>query len=222
MKTIKTISNISYNSITHFEQCIKSLWGGNKIDWAYWIYHRADTDETKDHIHFVLRPSARIDTSDLRKFFNEIDPTHPDKPLTCTCKWNFTNSMDDWLLYAIHHPAYLKAKGETRNIFYEWGDINSTDPDALRNDIQSIDMTKWNRLSRLEEAVRKGIPFYQLVQDGLIPIAQRAQYQQQYRDIAYYINRPNGGRRVSHEVIDDEGDIVLAEVPDTDPINDEF
>lgn len=222
MKTIKTISNISYNSITHFEQCIKSLWARGIIDWAYWIYHRADVAETKDHIHFVLRPSARIDTAELRKFFNEVDPTHPDLPLTCTTKWEFTNSMDDWLLYSKHDPAYLKAKGATRNIFYEWSDIKSTDPDALRNDIQAIDMTKWNRLAKLEEYARKGYPFYQLVQDGVVPIAQRAQYQQQYRDIAYYINRPNGGRRISHEVNDEDGNTLLAEVAENDPINDEF
>lgn len=222
MKTIKTISNISYNSIAHFEQCIKALWGGNKIDWAYWIYHKADTDETKDHIHFVLRPSSRVDTSDLRKFFNEVDPTHPDMPLTCTCKWNFTNSMDDWLLYAIHDINYLKSKGQTRNHFYEWKDIKATDYGALRQDIASIDMTKWNRLAILEKAVREDIPFAQLVQDGFIPIAQRAQYEQQYRAIKDNIVLRKGCRFQSHELYDDCGNPILEKVDESDPINDEF
>lgn len=222
MKTSRTISNISYNSMAHFETCVKSLWGCGVIEWAYWIYHKADTDETKDHIHFVLRPSSRVDTTELRKLFFEVDPTHPDLPLTCTCKWNFTNSMDDWLLYAIHDINYLKSKGQIRNHFYEWKDIRSTDPDALRQDIASIDMTKWNRLAVLDKAVREGRPFFELVTDGIIPIAQRAQYEQQYRAIMHNLMYNKGRRFQSHEVIDDEGNILLTKADENDPVNDEF
>ena len=222
MKTCRTISNISYNSLAHFEMQMRSLQARGVVEWAYWIYHLADTDETKDHIHFVLRPSARIETNDLRTFFNEVDPTHPDKPLTCTCKWNFTNSMDDWLLYAIHDINYLRAKGQTRNHFYEWSNIKATDYDALRADIASIDMTKWNRLALIERAVRVGKPFFELVQDGVIPISQRAQYEQQYRAIMHNIMYNKGRRFQSHEVIDDEGNILLAKADEYDPVNDEF
>lgn len=221
MKTFRTISNISYNSLAHFELQIRSLQARGVIEWAYWIYHLADTDETKDHIHFVLRPSSRIETNDLRKLFNEFDPTHPDKPLTCTCKWNFTNSMDDWLLYAIHDINYLKSKGQIRNHFYEWKDIRSTDPDALRSDINAIDMTKWNRLALLEKAARDGKPFFELVQNGVVPISQRAQYEQQYRAIYHNIVYNKGRRFVDHEVIDDEGNILLAR-DDNEVIAEEF
>jgi hypothetical protein len=165
------------------------------------VYHLADEDELKDHIHMVLKPSKRLDTNDLRKFYNEIDPTNP-LPRTCTMKWHATNSMDDWLLYAKHDPAYLSSKGQFRRYHYKWDDIQSTDLDSLRQDIAAIDMRKYLILEWLEDAVRNKTPFFILVQQGLIPIAQRSQYEFQYNALQRAIeNESNGksGRFEEHE-----------------------
>lgn len=197
MQTLKTISNISYNTIDFFETVIDSLVSDSVIDWAYWILHQADTDETKPHIHFVLKPSRRVDTAKLRERFIEIDLNNA-KPLCCTVKWNFTNSLDDWLLYVIHDRAYLKAKGQQRNIHYAWAEVRATDYDALQADINAIDRTKFDRLSILAQAVKDSVPFFQLVQDGVIPIAQRSQFEKQYNDIKYFINREEV-RKQDHE-----------------------
>lgn len=201
MQTIRVISNISYNTIEYFESKIAELVSRRIIDWAYWVFHLADEDELKDHIHFVLKPSKRLETADLRDFFKEVDPNH-EKPRTCTSRWQPTNSMDDWLLYAKHDPAYLTSKGQYRRHHYEWKDIKATDEDALQADIACIDMRKYYILEWLEDAARSQTPFFVLVQQGLIPIAQRSQFEFQYNALTRAIeNEKQGktGRKTSHE-----------------------
>lgn len=180
MKTTRTISNITYNTLPFFEHVINDLAERGIIEWAYWILHKADSDDKKDHIHFVLRPSARIETTALRNAFLEPTADNP-LPLAPTSKWFFTNSMDDWILYVLHDEAYLASKGQTRNYRYEIESLCATDRDALMADYNNIDRVKFDRLRRLAEAVYDGIPFVNLVQSGLIPISQRAQYEAQYR-----------------------------------------
>lgn len=203
MITSRIISNISYNTFSYFTSKVKDLTYRGIIDWCYWIKHLPDDDDTKEHIHFVLKPSKRIDTSDLRTFFFEAD-TNSDKPLTCTMKWFATNSLDDWLLYAIHHPAYLSSKGQSRIHLYQFKDIQSTDDDALRNDISAIDMRKYLVLQWLEDAARSRIPFFQLVQQGLIPISQRSQYEFQYKALWSDIHQAKAHPRAKLEYAQDD------------------
>ena len=214
MQTIRVISNISYNTIEYFESKVQELIERRIIDWCYWAFHLADEDELKDHIHFVLKPSKRLETADLRDFFKEIDPTH-EKPRTCTARWQPTNSMDDWLLYAKHDPAYLASKGQYRRHHYKWEDIKATDEDALHADIAAIDMRKYLILEWLEDAASNQTPFFVLVQQGLIPIAQRSQFEFQYNALTKAIeNEKQGktGRKQAHEKP------TLIEIDDNTPI----
>lgn len=180
MKTTRTISNVSYNTLPFFEKKIAELEDKRVIDWAYWIYHTAEEDEEKDHIHFVLRPSARIDTMDLRQYFFEY-VNGQSLPLTCTKIFLPTNSMTDWLLYAVHDVSYLRSKGQWRKYHYNYTDLQSTDKDALKQDWDNINRNKFMILDFLEQAVQDNIPFYRLVQDGIVPMAQRSQYEFQYK-----------------------------------------
>lgn len=220
MNTIRTLSNISYNTPPFFEGVIASLVKNGVIDYAYWILHQPDIDEQKPHIHFVFRPSKRIDTARFREAFFEYESGNT-KPLCPTTKFFATNSMDDWLLYAVHDRSYLISKGQKRNISYAFDDIKSTDPDALRFDWNNIDRTKYERLQFLEQAIEEGTPYYRLVQSGLIPIGQRAQYEQQYNAILKYSFDEISHRVRSHEeptedvyqqfelVLDDDNSIVF-------------
>lgn len=201
MKTIKTISNISYNSNEYFEDRINNLVDRGIIDWCYWIEHQPDTDETKRHIHFVLKPSSRLDTKDLRDFFNEYDEKS-NKPLTCTSKWFMTNSLDDWLLYAVHDVGYLASKGQSRNMHYLFDNLKSTDEDALRYDWNNINRTKYERLRFLADAVDTGVPFAVLVQNGIIPIALRSAYEFQYNALMRLAYDDECGRGIAHEIVD--------------------
>lgn len=199
MQTTRIISNISYNTPEHFCKTVYDLLNRHVIDWCYWIFHKADKDELKDHIHFVLKPSSRVDTASLRDAFNELDPSCPSKPLTCTMRWNFTSSMDDWLLYAVHDAGYLASKGQVRNYHYEYDDLCTTDPDALLEDWNNIDRMKYSRLSFLWDAVQAHTPFALLVQHGMIPISQRAQYEMQYKALTQLAVDDLAHRKESHE-----------------------
>lgn len=220
MQTIRTISNISYNTTSFFRHTINRLVDMGVIDWAYWIYHMPDVDEEKGHIHFVLKPSKRLDTTELRKCFMELDPTNP-LPLCCTTVWRFTppEHMDDWLLYVVHDIGYLASKGQKRNIHYGFDDLRATDMDALRNDWNAIDRTKYDRLQYVYKAAEMSAPFALLVQLGLVPIAQRAQYEMQYNALVDLAKDPSCRRILNHEVdmftgeVIDDNAIAMQETP---------
>jgi hypothetical protein len=210
------LSNVSYNTDDFFASKIAELEKNGIIEWCYWIRHQPDTDETKAHIHFTLKPSKRIDTAKLREFFYEFDPTNS-LPLTCTKKWNPMNSMDDWLLYAVHDIPYLNSKGEYRKFHYEFKDLKATDYDALTADWHAINRKKYYVFQLLEDYARKHIPFFVLVQEGIVPIAQRSQFQFQYNDLCRAIeneDKQQSGRLQSHEEIDEDG--VIHNTRDTD------
>ena len=109
MKTKRTISNISYNTLAYFVEVVSRLVSRGVIEWCYWIYHFAEDDELKDHIHFVMQPSAKIETAQLEKEFYEIDGTNP-KPLGVTKKWNYTSGeegMSNWLCLRLVKALYF-------------------------------------------------------------------------------------------------------------------
>lgn len=200
MKTIRTISNISYNTPEHFEKVVGSLVDRGVIDWCYWICHKADVDELKDHIHLVLKPASRVDTVQLKRAFDEFDPNMPDKPLSVTSKWQFTTSMDDWLLYGVHDQRYLASKGQSRNVRYTYEDLRSTDMDALRADWSNIDFLKFDRITQVLLAVEQNRSFVDLVRAGVIPVAQMTQWEHYYSMEHQEKIKRDGGRRTSHEV----------------------
>lgn len=197
MKTIKTISNISYNTIDHFQGVIYDLEQRHIIDWAYWILHKAEEDERKEHIHFVLKPSQRVDTADLDKEFLEIDRTNA-KPLGVTKVWK-TSKIEDWILYCSHDTGYLASKGQIRKYHYSYSDFGYTDEDAFLEDWHNINRVAYQRLEALAEAVKKRIPFALLVQQGIIPIAQRSQYEFQYKALLQLSYDGMTGRKEAHE-----------------------
>lgn len=201
MKTKRTISNISYNSLAHFVEVVSRLVQRGIIEWCYWIYHFAEEDELKDHIHFVMQPSGALETAQLEREFYEVDPNN-DKPLGVTKKWNYTSGeegMSNWLLYVLHHSGYLASKGQYRKHHYQVSDLGSTDPEALQEDLHKVNYLQFARLQALADAVEVGKPFALLVQEGTVPINLRAQYQQQYNDMAKLKWDGMTGRRQSHE-----------------------
>lgn len=184
MNTISLISNISYNTPEFFEAKIKVLSSGDNrlIDWAHWIFHLPEDDETKPHIHFVLKPSRRIDTNSLRNEFLEspallveaksqrgeaITPNDL-KPLGCL-PFDKTKNISDWLLYAIHDVRYLLKKGQARKHHYNRQDVKSTDPDFLS--------VQWNDTidplqalcGRVLELRAQEMTFGEILATGLIP-----------------------------------------------------
>lgn len=147
MNTIRVISSISWNTVSFFEEKIRSLstpGKGQLVDWAHWIWHEPDTDQGKAHIHFVLKPSRRIDTNWLRQQFvepsdafvaakyarGETITIEDAKPLG-VAPFRQTSSISDWLRYSVHDEAYLLRKGQTRTFHYKFEDLHTTSQELL-------------------------------------------------------------------------------------------
>lgn len=72
MQTTKLCSTISYNTPAFLAGTLRRLCDSGLIEFAHWIFHKAEEDETKDHFHVVLKPNRRLDTEALRKEFKEL------------------------------------------------------------------------------------------------------------------------------------------------------
>lgn len=171
MNTSKPIATISYNTEAFLSNKLFELRKHGVIDYAMWIKHEADTDDTKAHFHVYIEPSKMIQTNNLVDMFNEIDLLHSDgKPLGVKV---FRSSKDtDWTLYALHDEEYLTDKGLSRNLHYQVSDIKSTCEYTL-NDIVAgaYDQLKNKLEKRLLDAVFvKNMNWNEIVRTGMIPI----------------------------------------------------
>lgn len=129
MRTSKTISTISYNSVDFLTTKLNELIDSHKISDYMFIQHKAEVDEKKDHIHLWIKPNKLLDTMSIQEEFKEVDPNNPDKPLKCI---DFRLSKtDDWILYSQHVIAYLKMKGESREFHYLKEDFYYYDEDTF-------------------------------------------------------------------------------------------
>jgi len=205
MNTISLVSSISYNTPQFFALKIEELASGEKplIDWAHWIIHKPESDETKAHIHFVCKPSRRIDTNWLRKqFIEQVSPeavqallkergniTPNDiKPLG-VLPFNKTNSIEDWLLYAIHDVKYLLKKGESREHHYERSDVQSTEPDFLAEQWRGVVDPLSSIANRVIELRAIGNTFGEILQTGMVPPNMVFMMKQVYEDVPDGVSR---------------------------------
>lgn len=169
MNTRKPISTISYNTAEFLANKISEWKKKGLIEFAMWIFHEADKDDAKEHFHVYIMPAKQIQTMDLEFDSQEIDPVNPKKPLKMI---TFRPSKEeDWTLYGIHDPVYLMEKGLTRNTFYKFEDIMSTDQDTLNNIIARITEERQGKLEyRILECINKGMSWGQIVRAGIVPI----------------------------------------------------
>lgn len=181
MNTAKPISSISFNTEQALRAVLDRLIKAKRLDfWAY-VRHKGEDDEAgkKDHFHLYAEPAKRLQTADLKEEFNEYDPTHPDKPLSCM---SFRNSkFGDWYLYGLHDPQYLKAKDLEKKFHYSHDDVVSSDEDELRCRVYEVDMADITPIKRLSVAVESGKTFAEAVSAGLVPIPQINQYNQAWQ-----------------------------------------
>lgn len=193
MQTISIISSISYNSLSFFELTARRLQDAGIIDWCHWIWHQPEDDERKGHIHFVLKPSKRVDTQKLRKEF--VEPLTPDDVIEAVEKDGVTDpkqippkgvlpfqksKIEDWLLYAIHDVRYLLKKGQSRRHHYERADVKSTEPDFLKSQWDDTADPLEVLTSRILELKGLGETWAQILQRGLVPPNQVFYWRQLY------------------------------------------
>lgn len=172
MKTKRLVSSIGYNSKGFLAETLERLVSAGLVEWAHYILHKPEDDETKAHWHIVVMPSRSIDTVALQHQFLEIDPDNPaGKPLGVQ-PFRFTKSLDDWLLYGIHDKAYLASKGQTRKHHYKREDVLSTCPELLHEQWHEVNLAKYGLGEIVADAVEHDITWEQLIVSGVIPQAQ--------------------------------------------------
>lgn len=168
MRTSKPIASISYNDPAFLRLKLEELRRAGRISEWYFIKHKAESDEKKDHIHVYVQPSKMLQTDDLIKEFAQPDPAKPDKVLTCP-RW-VSSKFGDWYLYAIHDLAYLTSKGQSRQYAYTRDDVQAFNEDALDESIREIDLTSVNAVRRMMDAQQSGVTFAQFFSRGGVPI----------------------------------------------------
>lgn len=123
MATQNPISTISYNSEAFLREKLDTWIKAHIIQAYHYIKHKGE-DGDKDHIHLRIEPNKKLDPMDLQEALLEYVQDNP-KPLACR---PFRKSKEeDWFLYVVHDPDYLKLKyhgGEKgEKLPYKWQDI---------------------------------------------------------------------------------------------------
>lgn len=108
MATQQPQSTISYNSPEFLQEKLSLLYDEHLIQSYQYIFHHGE-DGDKDHFHLRIVPNKRLDMMEIKSFFSEPDLLHPDKPPLGVLDWGLSK-QDDWLLYAIHDPEYMRLK----------------------------------------------------------------------------------------------------------------
>ena len=173
MKTSKPFSTISYNSVDFLKYRLDLLVNSGKISFYAFIKHFGEFDpqrneREKDHIHLFIEPNGTVDTDDILAYFVEIDQSNPTKPFRCLP--SHKSKFGDWYLYSIHDKAYLASKFETREYSYQLSDIVTSSSELLDYYRHTIDYSKTRIQNIIIEAATNGVPFSQLVFQGLIPM----------------------------------------------------
>lgn len=192
MQTSKLISTISYNSPVHLQGTLFRLVKAGVLEYAHWVQHKAEADEKKDHIHVVMKPNRRLDTSAIRNQFEEI-VIGQDKPLG-VLPFKSTSRMSDWMLYSAHDINYLLKKGEVREHHYRREDFHSTEPDLLDEDWRECHKSDDSKVPILAEYAKLGKPWVEVVKANFLPVNQLFQYKEIFFTLLGGLERGKGER----------------------------
>lgn len=194
MLTTKYISTISFNSYPYLLKVLKQLLDQGEINFYSTIYHFAEEDEKKDHIHVFIVPNKRIDTDSLRGKFLEFE-LNEDGSRVLDKDGNekggilplpfVSSKFDDWYLYNSHNERYLASKGLFRKYHYKDEDFVNSEDIMFTEMLHHVNWQKLNGQERIIEMISAGMNWTQILRTGLIPIQQIHQYQKFYDDICF-------------------------------------
>lgn len=208
MQTAKLISTVSFNTPEFLHGCLNRLVKGGVLDYAHWVWHEPEADETKAHAHVVMMPNKRLNTAALRMEFTELIAGEEKPRGILPCQ---SSKMRDWMLYAAHDAAYLLAKGQERIHQYERDAFHSTDADQLDEDWRDSHDGGNSKIKILTAYADKDLPWGEVMVSGVIPINQLFQYREIYFALLEKadITRRNG--RQGHEECSHEEDNAQSE-----------
>lgn len=197
MATQKPISTISYNTLPFLREKLSDLYNAHIIQAFQFIFHKGE-DGDKDHIHLRIEPNKRIDQMELTTIF--IEHIYGEEKPRAVRPWR-PSKEEDWILYAVHDPVYLREKyGEVpqkgEKMPYSWTQIEASplyDVETMYIRAKAkLERTQSNIFDRLEH----GESYGNLVKEG-VPVSMLNQ-------LAYILTRDN----TLQELIDTQKDEI--------------
>lgn len=208
MKTRKPITTISYNTDGYLKTRLEELRKAKVISIWFFVNHKAEADEKKDHKHLWILPAKTIQTDDLYDELLEPDLKHLDKPPLKCLHFQACNSFADWYLYSCHDKSYLLRKGQKRAFSYTIDDFVCSDRDELDEFVREIDMTDYSAMGRLIEAKDQGLSFDEYLRRGSVPVQLFNQYQRAWEYLTFGGTDRNGRTTHTPRVDPDTGEIL--------------
>ena len=159
MATSKPISTISYNTEEFLKEKLNELYEQHIIQAYMYIKHIGEGGD-KDHIHLRIEPNKRIDPMDIRTILTEYirEPGNEEVYKPTTVRPFRPSKEEDWFLYAIHDPQYMKIKYANDKLeklpYQDSNIITSPDYDlrvAMLRARQYLNNTSANVLKQIEE-----------------------------------------------------------------------
>ena len=194
LRTTKPFSTISYNSVTFLKSELDKLEKRRVISFYAFVYHYAEQDEKKDHIHLIIFPNGQVDTDSITDTLIEPDFSNPLKPLG-VMPWK-SSKWEDWYLYCSHNSGYLASKNQTREYHYDESDFVCPYPDYLHELVHTIDYSKYAKTQEFVDRALAGETFEAMVLRGQIPVPQFHQWKALYEFITN--SECSRDERVSH------------------------
>ena len=195
MQTTKLISSISYNTPEFLKGKLCDLVRQGILDYAHWVFHKPEDDETKTHAHIVVKPNRRLDTSALRNLC--IGPVIGEDKPRGVLPFRFSQRMSDWVLYSAHDPIYLLRKNETRRYHYEQSDFHSTDLDLLDEDWRECHRGSDSKIPILRDMAEAGQTWAEVLSQNFLPVNQLFQYKEIFFTFLQHKTQRDG--REGHE-----------------------
>lgn len=190
MITTKSITTISYNTEEYLKDKLNELVKNEKIIFYCYIKHFAEEDIKKDHIHLFIEPNGKLDTLQLREYFQELDLNNLNMPPLGCLPFQRTDNkyFGDWYLYVLHDIDYLIEKNLDRQYHYKEEDFITNDIEYLEYKKSQINFTVTNKKTQLKEYIKKGYTFNEvLVLSNLIPISQINAYKVLYQALEIFV-----------------------------------
>lgn len=180
-QTQKAVTGIAYQTPEYFTAKTNELRAASLLGPVLWIPHRGEGPD-KAHIHFLCLPGPRpynLDGLDTLWGVQVIEGAKAS--VSAMFRKCSERNYSDWLLYSIHNPKYLAAKGKEREFVYSWGDLCVTSGDEELRDrlisesIDDLDNIGDRTTRKLILLAKKGLSWREVVMSGLVPMGQLSQ-----------------------------------------------
>lgn len=191
MATQNPISTISYNSEGFLREKLEAWRKAHIVQSYMFIKHHGEIDKNgkrdKDHIHLRIEPNRRLDPMQLTEELKEWTKDNL-KPLGVR-PWR-PSKEEDWILYAVHNPEYMRLKygenlDEGEKDPYEWDEIQCDEDfdleDAWRRALASMKHLSPTIMKSLED----GTSPKELIRNGENPFTVLTLVRGLYADNSY-------------------------------------